>query len=169
MRRTIALFLILCLTAGPAAVPAFSELPDEGAYDEVFVVVHTNDVHGFIDVEPYVKAVADDMKARYGEKNVITVSAGDVFAGGNAVAHLYNGETIPPIMDAAGYDFMAPGNNDLSPGLDQLLTLEGMFERTKVLCANLFRPTLDENGEPVTDEEGKPPTAIRCLTGRRRS
>jgi len=36
--------------------------------DEVFVVVHTNDVHGFIDVEPYVKAVADQYKAQYGRR-----------------------------------------------------------------------------------------------------
>ena len=46
------------------------------------------------DVEPYVKSVADAMKNRYGEKNVITVSAGDVFSGGSAVdvyaKYLYN-------------------------------------------------------------------------------
>ena len=105
-------------------------------------------------MEPYVKAVADDMKAQYGENNVVTVSAGDVFSGGNAVAHLYNGETIPPIMEAAGYDILAPGNNDLFLGRDQLLVLAGMFDHTKVLCANLFEQALDENGEPVLDEDG---------------
>jgi len=123
-------------------------------YDEVLVVVHTNDVHGFIDVEPYVKAVADDVKTRYGEQNVLTVSAGDVFSGGNAVAHLYNGETIPPIMEAAGYDILAPGNNDLVLGKDQLLALAGMFDHTKVLCANLFEQAQDEKGEAVVDEDG---------------
>ena len=156
MKRLLALLLTLCLMTGLTAVTAYSEAGEEGAYDEVFVVVHTNDVHGFIDVEPYVKAVADEMKVRYGEKNVVTVSAGDVFSGGNAVAHLYNGETIPPIMNAAGYDFLSPGNNDFMLGNDQLLALAGMFEHTKVLCANLFWPALDENGEPVTDEEGNP-------------
>ena len=156
MKRLLALLLTLCLMTGLTAVTAYSEAGEEGAYDEVFVVVHTNDVHGFIDVEPYVKAVADEMKVRYGEKNVVTVSAGDVFSGGNAVAHLYNGETIPPIMNAAGYDFLSPGNNDFMLGNDQLLALAGMFEHTKVLCANLFWPALNENGEPVTDEEGNP-------------
>ncbi len=65
-------------------------IPEEAAAsdcDEVFVIVHTNDVHGYIEVEPYVKAVADEMRAEYGNSNVITVSAGDVFSGGNAVAH----------------------------------------------------------------------------------
>ena len=142
----------------PPEEPEESEVPEEPEpdYDEVFVVVHTNDVHGFIDIEPYVKAVADSFKAQYGDSNVVTVSAGDVFAGGNAVAHLYNGETIPPIMEAAGYDMMAPGNNDFNLGGDQLLVLAGMFGNTRVICANLFQQVLDENGEVAVDEDGYP-------------
>ena len=128
----------------------------EPDYDEVLVVVHTNDVHGFIDIEPYVKAVADEYKAQYGADNVITVSAGDVFAGGNAVAHLYQGETIPPVMDAAGYDMMTPGNNDFNLGGEQLLVLAGMYQNTQVICANLFEQVKDENGETVVDEDGLP-------------
>lgn len=139
----------------PSAAEASAEEPQIDC-DEVFVVVHTNDVHGFIDIEPYVKAVADSYKAQYGEQNVVTVSAGDVFAGGNAVAHLYNGETIPPVMDAAGYDLLAPGNNDFNLGSDQLLVLGGMFENTTVVCANLFEQVLDENGEVLVDEDENP-------------
>ena len=146
----LALWLLMTMTA----CPALSEAEDQHDYDEVFVIVHTNDVHGFIDVEPYVKAVADDMKSEYGNGNVITVSAGDVFSGGNAVAHLYNGKTIPPIMDAAGYDLLVPGNNDIFSGVDQLLVLAGMFEHTTVLCANLFMQMMDENGEAAVDEDG---------------
>ena len=131
----LALWLLLTMTAWPALSEA--ETPQDD--DEVFVIVHTNDVHGFIDVEPYVKAVADGMKSEYGNGNVLTVSAGDVFSGGNAVAHLYNGETIPPVMDAAGYDILVPGNNDLFSGVDHLQALAGMFEHTTVLCANLSR------------------------------
>lgn len=145
----IALWLLLTMVAWPA----LSEAEALRDYDEVFVIVHTNDVHGFIDVEPYVKAVADGMKAEYGNGNVITVSAGDVFSGGNAVAHLYNGETIPPVMDAAGYDILVPGNNDLFSGVDHLQALAGMFEHTTVLCANLFWQMTDENGEVAVDEE----------------
>ena len=111
------LALCLCLTMTGCQAPPKPEQARD--YDEVFVIVHTNDVHGFIDVEPYVKAVADRMRSQYGNGNVMTVSAGDVFSGGNAVAHLYKGETIPPIMDAAGYDVLAPGNNDLFAGVDQ--------------------------------------------------
>ena len=147
------LALLLFLTVNACPAPAEAEAgPD---YDEVFVIVHTNDVHGFIDVEPYVKAVADGMKAEYGDRNVITVSAGDVFSGGNAVAHLYKGETIPPVMDAAGYDILVPGNNDFNFGREQFLTLAGMFSHTTLLCANLFHPVTDENGDAAVDEDGK--------------
>ena len=131
------------------SVISAEDVPD---YDEVFAVVHTNDVHGFIDVEPYVKAVADSLKEEYGQENVITVSAGDVFAGGNAVAHLYNGETIPPIMDAAGYDLLAPGNNDFNLGGEQLVVLGNMAEHMTTVCANLYETVYDENGEAVLDE-----------------
>lgn len=154
--RLLSAFLALFLLVVPAARTALSESSAEPDFDEVFVIVHTNDVHGFINVEPYVKAVADDMKSQYGEKNVITVSAGDVFSGGNAVAHLYNGETIPPIMDAAGYDLLVPGNNDIVVGKDRLLVLAGMFNHTRMLCANLFDQVADENGETVADEDGNP-------------
>ncbi len=152
--RLLAAQLALLLLLAVTACPALSEMADKPVYDEVFVVVHTNDVHGFIDVEPYVKAVADEMKAEYGNGNVITVSAGDVFSGGNAVAHLYNGETIPPVMDAAGYDLLAPGNNDIFSGVDHLLELAGMFEHTTMLCANLFWQMTDENGNAAVDEDG---------------
>ena len=70
-----------------ASTPEEASVPEEEPYDEVLAIVHTNDVHGFIEVEPYVKAVADDLKAQYGQENVLTISAGDVYAGGNAVAH----------------------------------------------------------------------------------
>lgn len=120
--------------------------------DEVLAVVHTNDVHGFIELEPYVKAIADDLKAQYGEENVITVSAGDVFAGGNAVAHLYKGELIPPIMETAGYDVLVPGNNDFNLGADVLETLGHTSQTMTTLCANLYQMEEDgSQGETVFD------------------
>ncbi len=151
--RLLALMLALCLLFSLTVFAAGASAA-EADYDEVLVIVHTNDVHGFIDVEPYVKAVADDMKAQYGEKNVLTVSAGDVFTGGNAVAHLYNGELIPPIMEAAGYDVFVLGNNDFHFDDDHPELLAAMYEHAKVLCGNAYYKTFDENGDVVTDEEG---------------
>ena len=67
-KRFLALLITLCLVIGLASVQVQASENQEPAadYDEVLVVVHTNDVHGFINIEPYVKSVADSMKAQYG-------------------------------------------------------------------------------------------------------
>ena len=80
-------------------------------YDEVVAVVHTNDVHGYIDAEPYVKGLKNQLRDSGKYSLVLAVSAGDVYAGGYAAAHMYDGEYIPAIMDKV-YDFMTWGNND---------------------------------------------------------
>ena len=174
--RLLSLLLVLCLTLcacggettqshklsaplesvasapAEAAAPEVSEasVTEEAPYDEVFAVVHTNDVHGFIAIEPYVKAVADELKAQYGEENVLTISAGDVFAGGNAVAHLYKGELIPPVMDMAGYDILVPGNNDFNLGDETLITLGHAAEHMQTICANLYEMKEDgSQGESI--------------------
>ncbi len=107
-------------------------------YDEVIAIVHTNDVHGHIDVEPYVKGFADELKASGDYSLVLTVSAGDVYGGGEAVANSYYGEFIPAIMDPI-YDVIAPGNNDFGlPGcVRQDILLSDLFEHTQTLCANV--------------------------------
>lgn len=107
-------------------------------YDEVIAVVHTNDVHGHIDVEPYVKGLADAMKASGDYSLVLTVSAGDVYGGGEAVAGAYNGEFIPAIMDPI-YDVIVPGNNDYGANaiIRHNLLLSHLYEHSQTLCANI--------------------------------
>ena len=130
-------------------------------YDEVIAVVHTNDVHGHIDVEPYVKGFADGLKASGDYSLVLTVSAGDIYGGGEAVAGSYNGEFIPAIMDGV-YDVIAPGNNDFgSTGVvRQNVLLSHLYESTRTLCANvaakdagLAMEEYAENYEPVIGAE----------------
>lgn len=107
-------------------------------YDEVIAIVHTNDVHGHIEVEPYVKGYADSLRESGDYSLVLTVSAGDIYGGGEAVAGSYNGEFIPAIMDGV-YDIIAPGNNDFgSPGVvRQHELLSALYEHTQTLCANV--------------------------------
>ena len=50
-------------------------------YDEVIAIVHTNDVHGHLEVEPYVKGFADELKDSGDYSLVLTVSAGDIYGG----------------------------------------------------------------------------------------
>ena len=108
-------------------------------YDEVVAIVHTNDVHGFLDVEPYVKGLKTQLEESGDYSLVLAVSAGDVYAGGYAAAHVYEGEYIPAVM-AKVYDYMTWGNNDagLTDGLVRtyLLSLLGEAEGMTTLVGN---------------------------------
>ena len=117
-------------------------------YDEVVAIVHTNDVHGHIEVEPYVKGLADELKASGEYSLVLTISAGDVYSGGEAVAGSYKGELIPAIVDKV-YDVIVPGNNDVGPiGAIQEVFLTHLYDHTVVLCAN---GEVSEEGMPLAD------------------
>jgi len=107
-------------------------------YDEVIAIVHTNDVHGHLDVEPYVKGFADELKDSGEYSLVLTVSAGDIYGGGEAVAGSYDGELIPAIMDGI-YDVIAPGNNDFGSSgvVRQNILLSHLFDHTQTICANI--------------------------------
>ena len=108
-------------------------------YDEVVAIVHTNDVHGELDIEPYVKGLADELKASELYSLVLTVSAGDIYAGGKAVAGSYNGEFIPAVVDMV-YDVIVPGNNDygLNDAANQHILLTALYSNTITLCANYY-------------------------------
>lgn len=126
------------LTAKFMQTDLTEQLPPE-LFDEVLVVVHTNDTHGYVQNEARVKAIADYYKGLYGE-NVITMSAGNIYAGGAAIAHYYKGEKIREIMESAGYDYVTPGNNDFNledktPGQNEILAQEASY---KTLAANLY-------------------------------
>lgn len=109
-------------------------------YDEVVAIVHTNDTHGFMQLEPYVKGVKNQLEASGQYSLVLAVNGGDQYAGGYAAAHVYEGEYVPYVMSKI-YDYMTWGNND--GGLtDQamttyLLAAIGNVEGTKTLLANI--------------------------------
>ena len=108
-------------------------------YDEVIAVVHTNDTHGYLNVEPFVKGLADQMKDSGAYSLVLTVNTGNVFTGGHAAAHVYNGEYIPYVMGGV-YDFCTWGREDVTlPGGDQnafFLSLLGRSQGMTTLAAN---------------------------------
>lgn len=91
-------------------------LPNE----TVITIIHTNDVHARVSVEPYVAALAKSKKQN-GE-NVLVLSAGDAFHG-QPLATLSKGLNIVSIMNAAGYDAMVPGNHDFNYGYERLWLL----------------------------------------------
>ena len=108
-------------------------------YDEIVAIVHTNDTHGELATEPYVKGLKDQLIDSGKYSLVMAVSCGDLFAGGNAVAHIYEGEFIPNVMNDI-YDFMTWGNNDAvltNKGLQTyLLSILGDATGMTTLLAN---------------------------------
>lgn len=80
-------------------------------YDEIVAIVHTNDTHGFLSSEPYVRGLKTQLEQSGLYSLVLAVNAGDVYSGGYAAAHVYEGEYIPYVMSKT-YDYMTWGNND---------------------------------------------------------
>jgi len=108
------------------------------------VIFYVNDTHGYVEHEPYLKALADKEKSE--GKNVLIISAGDVVQG-ELIANLTKGSVIFEIMNAVGYDYLVPGNHEFAYGVNKLLELE-KSAKFKILAANiknknknLFKPS----------------------------
>ena len=87
------------------------------------IILHTNDIHcgitdnlGIDKVSQYKK----DLKKQ--GHPVALVDAGDAIQGA-PIGTLSNGESIVKIMNAAGYDFVIPGNHEFDYGMERFLKL----------------------------------------------
>ncbi len=116
-----AAFLIFFLLAG------FTVL----AIDEDLVVLHTNDIHGRIEVDegqmgiPVIASLIEDHRKSY--ENVLVMDAGDTIHG-RSITNLLDGESTVAAMNKAGYDVMVPGNHDFNFGWERLVELEEKME-----------------------------------------
>ena len=139
-KKVIVFFISLTIVVGIIPTSGISART-KVSYDEIIAIVHTNDVHGHIEVEPYVKALTDNLKTSGKYSLVLTVSAGDIYGGGESVAGYYQGELIPQIVDRV-YDVIVPGNNDFGTDLSKReeynLFLTSFYTHTKTICANFI-------------------------------
>jgi len=110
-------------------------------YDRKITIVHTNDQHGIVDGEQYVKGLADKLKAA-GEY-VLTLNAGDALMG-EPINVLTGGESVVKIINATGYDVFVPGNGEFISGLDPLLNATKLMA-FPVIVSNYF----DSNGNRI--------------------
>ncbi len=113
--------------------------------DEIktITIIHTNDTHarvldadgilGFARISTIIK----EKKAE--NPNTLVLDAGDTLHG-MPIINISKGENAVKILDAAGYDFMVPGNHDFNYGQERLLELKDMANFS-MLSANV----LDEN------------------------
>lgn len=118
----------------------------DATQDEVktITIIHTNDTHarvldtdgglGFARISTLIK------EAKVNNPNTLVLDAGDTLHG-MPIINISKGENAVKILDAAGYDFMTPGNHDFNYGQERLLELKDMANFT-MLSANI----LDENG-----------------------
>ena len=106
------------------------------------VILHTNDVHGSIELYAKVAAMKDDYKARGAQ--VILADAGD-YSQGTVYVSVNKGKDAVTMMNAAGYDVATIGNHEFDYGYAQLKSnLDSAA--FKVVCANVL-----QDGSPVFD------------------
>ena len=147
-RKFLALLLGLALTVSAAvAVPAQDLLSQELDLGGAVVILHTNDMHGRImssgsQVGLYqVSGLKNHLEAA--GAYVLVLDAGDTLHG-LPVATIRQGMDIVEIMNAVGFDAMAPGNHDFNYGQDRLHEL-GQAMDFPILAANV----VGADGEPV--------------------
>ena len=106
------------------------------------VILHTNDVHGSIELYAKVAAMKDDYEARGAQ--VILADAGD-YSQGTVYVSVNKGKDAVTMMNAAGYDVATIGNHEFDYGYAQLKSnLDSAA--FKVVCANVL-----QDGSPVFD------------------
>lgn len=143
MKKLSALLLALLLALSLALPSAFAE----AAEPVEIVVFHTNDVHARVNPDPgmgYAMAGGYIAAEREAGRNVLVLDAGDTFHG-LAIATAVQGESIADILNAVGYDAMAPGNHDFNYGTQRLQELKDMLN-FPLLCCNVVGK---QDGKPV--------------------
>ena len=140
MRKVLALLLSVVMTLTLLVSSAWADEPKP--LDGKTVILHTNDVHGSIELYAKVAAMKDDYEARGAQ--VILADAGD-YSQGTVYVSVNKGKDAVTMMNAAGYDVATIGNHEFDYGYDQLKTnLESAA--FKVVCANVL-----QDGSPVFD------------------
>ena len=140
MRKVLALLLSVVMTLTLLVSSAWADEPKP--LDGKTVILHTNDVHGSIELYAKVAAMKDDYEAQGAQ--VILADAGD-YSQGTVYVSVNKGKDAVTMMNAAGYDVATIGNHEFDYGYAQLKTnLESA--KFEVVCANVL-----QDGSPVFD------------------
>ena len=134
--RALLLLLLLLTLAGSAQ-----------AEKRRLFIVHTNDVHGYI--EPYERggfvrmAAAIKFMRRIFPKEMVLLDAGDTSLG-TPISGLSHGKPTAELFDMVDYDAVALGNHEFNWGKVAMRELTDGFH-TEVLCANLVDGKTGQN------------------------
>ncbi len=141
MKKLLSLLLVLCLVLSLSctAFAAGVEKPLDGKT----VILHSNDVHGAIDLYAAMAALKADYEAQGAE--VILADAGD-YSQGTVYVSVNKGADAVTMMNATGYDVVTLGNHEFDYGYAQLA--ENMkAAKFQVLCADV----LGADGKTIYD------------------
>lgn len=131
-------------------------LEETDADTELFTIVYTNDIHGYIGNKKdenseddvlrlsNVSKMVKDMRAD--GRNVILVDAGDEFQGATYAA-IDEGKSISKLMNAAGYEVATIGNHEFDYGANRLFQLVDMATYDFITC-NFHTIDPEATGDP---------------------
>lgn len=137
----LSLLLVLCLVLSLSCTAFAAEAAKP--LDGKTVILHSNDVHGAIDLYAAMAAMKADYEAQSAE--VILADAGD-YSQGTVYVSVNKGADAVTMMNAAGYDVATLGNHEFDYGYAQLM--ENMkAAKFHVLCADV----LGADGKTIFD------------------
>ena len=141
----ISTILSLTLVLGITNTGAFaSEINDNTTK---ITIIHSNDTHGRVLADDggfgFAKIASIAKEEKKENPNTLLLDAGDTLHG-KPIINISEGENAVKILDAAGYDFMVPGNHDFNYGNERLLELSKLTKNFKVINANI-----EKNGEEM--------------------
>lgn len=128
------------------ALPVSAETADDIA------VLYTNDIHTYIDGEPFgyseLAAIKAKLEAQY--KDVILVDAGDHIQG-TAYGSMDKGESIIKLMNAVGYDLATLGNHEFDYGMAGRIKATDEWASFPYVSCNFYHEADGVRGENVLD------------------
>ena len=141
MKKLLSLLLVLCLVLSLSCTAFAAEAAKP--LDGKTVILHSNDVHGAIDLYAAMAAMKADYEAQGAE--VILADAGD-YSQGTVYVSVNKGADAVTMMNAAGSDVATIGNHEFDYGYAQLA--ENMkAAKFQVLCADV----LGADGKTIFD------------------
>ena len=141
MKKLLSLLLVLCLVLSLSCTAFAAEA--EKPLDGKTVILHSNDVHGAIDLYAAMAALKADYEAQGAE--VILADAGD-YSQGTVYVSVNKGADAVTMMNATGYDVVTLGNHEFDYGYAQLA--ENMkAAKFQILCADV----LGADGKTIYD------------------
>ncbi|AEF84201.1 putative 5'-Nucleotidase domain protein [Treponema primitia ZAS-2] len=130
--------------------------------ENVITILHTNDVHSNVAIEPYVKGYADSLRAE--KRDVVIVSAGDAFDG-TPFASLSDGRDVATVMNMVGYEVFAMGNHEQFDSVD--FKMLSKLVKFPILAANIgadWKTNIPEIKDFVIKSFGKTKIAFIGIT-----